>query len=419
MNKNGIKKFSEKEGTMNKQTKHIYWMVVLAGCGLVGTCLGLCVNVAGLFFTPIASEFGIGRGSVSASLTVYNLVHAFTGLLAAKTVLRFGFRRTVLFGTFLQTAATFLLALCHSVLPMLLLNGVRGFGSGLIGTVMVTIMLNYWFNKDNALMTSIALGFAGLSGAVFSPVLSSLITASGWRTAYMVMAGVILLFNLPALLFPIALKPEIVGREPYGGVRQADSDRQTVTDPQKISVSMFMVLAVFAACAAGNAALPPHFSGLAESCGLASIGALMVSVCMISNTAGKVILGAMIDRFGARISVSIYTVIIAASAVFLAFSRTAVILVGAACLYGLCYSLGTVATPILAREMFPTSQYSNAYPKLAMTTTVSNAVFTTVAGAMYDMSGSYTPICLMMCCMILTSLVMVQTAYRLKERQAG
>ena len=107
---------------MNKETKSIYWLVVLAGCGLVGTCLGLCVNVAGLFFTPIASEFSIGRGGVSSTLTVYNLVHAFTGLLAAKTVLRFGFRRTVLFGTFLQTAATFLLALCHSVLPMLLLN---------------------------------------------------------------------------------------------------------------------------------------------------------------------------------------------------------------------------------------------------------------------------------------------------------
>ena len=69
--------------------------------------------------------------------------------------------------------------------------------------------------------------------------------------------------------------------------------------------------------------------------------------------------------------------------------------------------------------MFPPSQYSNAYPKLAMTTTVSNAVFTTVAGAMYDISGSYTPVCLMMCCMIRTSLIMVQTAYRLKGRQAG
>lgn len=35
------------------------------------------------------------------------------------------------------------------------------------------------------------------------------------------------------------------------------------------------------------------------------------------------------------------------------------------------------------------------------------------------MRGSYTPVCLMMCCMILTSLIMVQTAYRLKGRQAG
>ena len=62
---------------MKENKSLLYWMVVIAGCGLISTSIGLGVNVSGLFFGPIASDFGVGRGSVSATLTVYNLVQAF------------------------------------------------------------------------------------------------------------------------------------------------------------------------------------------------------------------------------------------------------------------------------------------------------------------------------------------------------
>ena len=402
---------------MKKESNSIYWMVVIAGCGLIGTCLGLCTNVAGLFFSPIAADFGIGRGSVAMTLTVYNLIHAFSGMLAARTVLRFGFKKIVIFGTALQVAATFLLSLCPNVLCLILLNGVRGFASGLIGTVTVTIMLNYWFSKNNALMTSLAMGFSGLTGALLSPVLSSLIASAGWRTGYMVIAAINLAFNLPAILFPIALKPQSVGREPFGGAKEAAAGT-VKADPKMISKTMFMILGVYTACAAGAASLPQHFAGIAESYGLASAGALMVSACMISNTAGKVMLGTLIDRFGSKLSASLYAIIVASAAVLLAFSRTGAVLIGAAAMYGLCYSLGTVGTAMLTREMFGQAQYSNVYPKLALTTTVSNAVFTTVVGSLYDLSGSYSAIILFLGAMVLTSLLMVHMAYGRKKHAA-
>ena len=83
---------------MKENKNYIYWLVVIAGCGLIGTSLGLGVNVPGLYFSPIANDFGIGRGSVSATLTVYNLVQAFTGLIAPASLRRFGLRKLVIFG---------------------------------------------------------------------------------------------------------------------------------------------------------------------------------------------------------------------------------------------------------------------------------------------------------------------------------
>lgn len=78
---------------MKKESNRIYWLVVIAGCGLIGSCLGLGVNVAGLFFNSVAADFGVGRGTVAASLTIYNLVHAFAGMLAAKVMMRCGFKK--------------------------------------------------------------------------------------------------------------------------------------------------------------------------------------------------------------------------------------------------------------------------------------------------------------------------------------
>ena len=70
---------------------------------------------------------------------------------------------------------------------------------------------------------------------------------------------------------------------------------------------------------------------------------------------------------------------------------------------------------MLAREMFPASQYGRVYPKLALGTTVSNAVFNILIGMLYDLNGSYTLIICLLGCMILVSLLMAHMAYRMKQ----
>ena len=400
---------------MKKESNTMYWLVVIAGCGLIGSCLGLGVNVSGLFFNSIAEEFNVGRGSVAAGLTVYNLVHAFAGMLAAKVMMKFGFKKTAVAGTIIQVASTFLLSLSPAVWFMWVLNALRGFASGMIGTVAVTITLNYWFNKNNALVTSLAMGFSGLAGAVLSPILASIISSAGWRTGYIVLAGINLLFNLPAILFPITLKPEMKGLEPFGGQKDTVNGN-TGENVGKVSVVLVIMVMLYSACAAGAAALPSHFPGIADSYGLAAFGALMVSACMVTNTGGKVLMGTLIDRIGAKLSVSIYAAIIMLSAAALAFGRSEFILVAAAGGYGLCYSMGTVGSAMLTREMFGTGLYSTVYPKVALATTVSNAIFTTVVGTMYDISGTYTGIILFMIVMIAISYLMMNLAYQKKNQ---
>jgi len=68
--------------------------------------------------------------------------------------------------------------------------------------------------------------------------------------------------------------------------------------------------------------------------------------------------------------------------------------------------------------MFGPAKYSRVYPKLAMTTTISNAVFTTVVGMLYDMSGTYSTVILFLAALVILAFCMLQLAYAQKAKKA-
>ena len=178
-----------------------YIVIIAALCGLIASGVGLITNIAGLFFTPIAEELGLLRGAVSMNVTIGNLCFAAGGMMSPRVMKEKNLKTMLIAMTALIAGSTALLALCNNVFLMYVLNGLRGFASGIVGFVFVTIVINHWFFKNNALVTSIAMGFSGLAGAVFSPVMSSIIASSGWRTAYVISAVLMVLLNLPAIFF--------------------------------------------------------------------------------------------------------------------------------------------------------------------------------------------------------------------------
>ena len=386
--------------------KHI--MAVIAGCGLIGSCLGIFVNLAGLFYTPIADDLGIGRGTVSLTLTLYNLIHGFNGTCALRYMKRFGFRKVVIFGTILEVASTYALSLCTSIAPMLLLNAVRGFAAGMIGMAVVSIMINCWFNKNSSLMTSIALGFSGIAGAILSPFISSYIASHGWRNATVLLSFIALSFNLPAILFPISLKPEDVGEKPYG-----EAEEKTVQEESgSCDMRLFYLVFAFASLASMCSAMPQHFAGIAQSYGLASAAAAMVSAAMLVNSGGKMLLGALIDRFGNRLSLALFIALLLIGNVMLLMCREKAALIAAAALYGTSYALSVVATSSLCREKFGMANYGKVYSKMAFGTTVVNALLNYLIGLSYDLSGSYAFSLLTSLAITLCLLVLLKLLYR-------
>lgn len=392
-------------------------LVLIAMCGLLASGVGLVTNIAGLFLTPVASEFGIQRGAASLMMTICNVSFAIGGLFAPRLMREKSFKLVLIACTALLAGGTAALALCPSIMPMYVLCVIRGIAAGVVGFVFVTTVLNQWFVSGVGLATSIAMSCSGLTGAAFSPLVGLAIDNAGWRPGYLLVAALTVALNLPAILFLPSIDPIAAGFKALGADDAPAKDtaksqpKATAASMQRVVPLLFALVFLFAVFASATTALPQHFPGMAELYGHAATGATMLSLCMIANSTGKIAFGALVDRIGNRLSSLIYSALVLVAIVMLFFLRGPQTLVIAAVLYGLCYSLGTVAITMFTRDTFGLENYSKTYPVIGLGGNVANAVFSSVVGFMYDFSGGYASSLGLMAVLLVASMAIVVFVY--------
>ncbi len=366
-----------------------YLLVLIAACGMMVSSIAMVTNVTGLFFTPVAEELGLGVGAVSMTLTICNLVFAGGGMLVARFVKLFGFKRMLWIGVAGLAGGTAALSLATSVPLMYALSAIRGFCGGFVGMVAVTTILNNWFREKLGFVSSIAMGCSGVGGALFSAVLSAVIQSFGWRTGYITAGVIMLVMDLPALLLPITFTPEESGMEPLGG-RGASEKAGPAASKKRLPIPLFLMAFTFAVTAAFSTAFPQHFPGLAENFGLAAtVGSAMLSVSLVTNTVGKLIFGTLADRIGARATIPLYCCLVGLAGCAMFLFPLSYVMIPAAGVYGLCYSLSTLSIVMLTKDAFGAEQYARAYPRVNLGMTISNAVGSSMIGFLFDASGSY------------------------------
>lgn len=362
-----------------KNKSHLFVLVVC--CCIVAASIGMLTNSAGVFFTPIAEDLGVGKGAVSMSLTLANIAYAFGGLMTVKVIHENNFKKMVfLFGT-VYAISTALLSIAQSVFLLYVFSLIRGASTGIAGMVLVTILINNHYKEGVGFATSIALGFSGIAGALLSLVFSWMIGIAGWRLTYAVEGILAFLLYLPCMIGPVSLNNRIK----EDAVESKDT---TASTTGVVPLPIFVLVCAYAFLIASVTALPQHFPSLAST---AAVGSLMVSVTMVMNTAGKIILGAISDKIGAEKALEGYGVLVVIGLVILVVCKSHPIfsIVGAV-LVGLVYAMSAVGAVLLSQNLFRES-YNAYYPKVSLVGTISNALFTTAVGFVYDIANSYDP----------------------------
>ncbi|MCF0115459.1 MAG: MFS transporter [Erysipelotrichaceae bacterium] len=373
----------------NKSIKH--WIVLVMCCFMACASIGIALNTSGVFYTPVSEDLGILRGDFAMHATIFSIVQAFTMLIVPMVLRIYSFKLVLTVSTILAVASTALMGAVSSTWLFYLLSAVRGFSTGMFSAVTLTIILNNWFEEKIGIATSIVFSMSGVGGALVSPIMTAIINAAGWRVAFVVQGIMIGALLIPVIIYPFHIKPQKDGLLPYGYVQKENETIVNVSNYEfNFKNPTFIAFFIFSGIFCMITALAQHLPGYVQTVGIsATVGALMVTACMIGNIGSKLAIGVITDKIGPLLSTFVMIAINALSVVVIMLSRSETILIGAAVTYGTCYSVGAVGLPLLTKMFFGQSNFNNVYPKISFAGNIGTALALTIIGYIYDIFGSY------------------------------
>jgi MFS family permease len=366
------------------------WVIVglggLMGCVAVGAMFSLAV-----FLAPMSLATGWSRAGISFAMTINFIVMAFGSFGWGAASDRWGARVTSLCGAVLLGAALTLASRASSLMDFQLTYGI---GVGLAASAFFAPLIatvTGWFETRRNLAVSLVSAGMGMAPLTLSPLAGWLITQHGWRVAMLDIGVLAWAVLIPAALF--VRRPPVAGAAgseaaavPPDKVRSGRNEvGRALTSPQ------FLVLGfTFMFCCAAHSGPIFHVVSYAMYCGLSSMAAVSVySVEGLAGLGGRVIIGLLADRFGAK-RLLITTLILQAFAIaaYLNVSKLSEFYT-LAVIFGVAYGGGMPLYASLARDYFGQHIMGTVFGAATMLSSLGMSLGPVVGGWIFDTYHNY------------------------------
>ncbi|TMA50750.1 MAG: MFS transporter [Deltaproteobacteria bacterium] len=382
---------------------HGWWIVLVAFvCHAVNT--GLMFYAWGVFLVPLAAAFG-GRGHVATGFSVMQLAAAGYSLGVGRIIDRRGSRPVQIVGAIVLATGFFLVSRVNSLATLYLcLAGPVALGSTCIGNLPNNAAVARWFVRRRGRALGISTAGISAGGIVFAPLAQHLIERHGWRTAYEVLAVMVLALVLPPVVAFMCRDPADLGLLPDGLPAPRDATRadlalvereveRSVRPEVAVRQADFWFLAAaFGLTIAGLSAVLLYQAPLLIDRGLpARSASLVLGATAAMGVVGKLGFGALLDRFDQR-WVAAVCFCLQTVGVLLLWQTTSVYWL--ACyvlLYG--YAMGGNATlqASLVGDTFGRLHYGAIAWRMTPFLVLAQGIGVPATGYLRDATGSYGP----------------------------
>ena len=177
------------------------------------------------FFPFITSELGWSRSTIGFAQSLAIWLYAFFVLLSGVLVDRIGSRKTFLIGGAITLVGWVLLSTTKSPWQLNLYYGViLALAVSMTHYVPIIATSRKWFVRRAGLVAGITAGAWAVGNSIFSPVMTELAAAHGWRYTSLILGicfGVIIIL---LAYFIIRDTPESLGLRPDGGTSALPTD---------------------------------------------------------------------------------------------------------------------------------------------------------------------------------------------------
>lgn len=155
-----------------------------------------------------------------------------------------------------------------------------------------------------------------------------------------------------------------------------------------------------------------HLSAVGEDVGYsASVGALMISACMIGNIVFKLLIGVISDSKGAGVATSVMVIITLLGFILIYLGHSQLFMIIESFLFGAVYSITSVGLTLLTKKIYNPEVSVKAFPMLNFLSNMGAAFAVSLYGFSYDFSATYSPsmiISVLACVVVIINVYFIQ-----------
>jgi MFS family permease len=330
---------------------------------------------------------------MAVACLIYVMILPFVGHFADRR----GPRLVMAVSTGLLGAGYVLGAYVQSALQLYLFVGVLG-GLSYPGLLPIPIAaVSRWFDGNRGLALGITLAGVGAGTLVMPPLLTLLVEGYGWRDAFSVL-GVFLCLTCipPCLLF--MRDPEEKGRNSAGEAVSSEVDGAPAGEGspelslrEAVATRAFWLLFfLYGLCIIVLGMIMihivPHLTDMGMSAGAA---ANVLGAIGLGSVLGRIVVGALADRYGTRLVLAACLIIKAVVLFCLPRADGFLISYGLGFFYGISYGGFMVVVPALTSYLFGLAAMGAIFATISIAEGIGFGVGSYLAGYIWDATGSY------------------------------
>lgn len=375
------------------------WTVVAVALSASFTQVAFFNPTLGVFIPEFEREFGWSRTEISLGVTLGSFVGAAMAPFFGPLIDRYGSRRFVVGGTAFMAICLVLFSQIHSEWQFLLLYALgRGTAAGLIGLA-AGVTVSKWFVRRRGR----AIGVMSLGtrlGFALMPIGTQLIIqSSDWRTAALALAATVAIFGILPSLRWMHSRPEAFGLLPDGeetpvqGVPLRTSRFTEYSwnraDALKTRAFWLVTLSVSLMSLTGGAVNLHQIPHLVDRGLSPETAALVITLVAAFGGVGVILEGVLDERIGARWTMVIGLVGSAAGVTILILVHSLEMALLYAVVNGLFFGLLVASNQVVFADYFGRDAIGAIRGYSQPFQLGTNAFGPILAGAAFDLTGSY------------------------------
>ena len=177
-----------------KDGKIFYGWYVVIGCLLITcTLVPPIMALSSKFLMQVTEELQISRSAFTLANTILQGLGIFLSPFVSAKLAKGDMKKIQTISIVLFAVSYASYSLAQNVIHLYISSLFIGFFYLNATLIPITMMITNWFAKKRGLAMSIAMAGIGIGGAVFSPIVTALLTNYGWRHTYQIMAVIMML----------------------------------------------------------------------------------------------------------------------------------------------------------------------------------------------------------------------------------